>query len=137
MSWGLYTVLNKRWSEIKGFSEGYLAVPPVFLLSGVLLLVVRGYFGGIPDWSFRAVLELMYQAVFVWLIAYVLWAVAAQQGSIIWLGILSLFMPLLSTLVTSLYLRIIPGAVLWSACGAIILGAWICQRALTTKNKEI
>lgn len=136
VSWGLYTVLNKRWSELKGFSGGYLAVPPVFLLSGVLLLVIRGYLGSIPDWSFRAILELMYQAVFVWLVAYVLWAVAAQQGSIIWLGILSLFMPLLSTLFTCLYLMVMPGTVLWFACGAIILGAWMCQRAVINKNRK-
>jgi drug/metabolite transporter (DMT)-like permease len=136
VSWGLYTVINKRWSELRGFSEGYLAVPLIFLFSGVLLLTIRGFFDGVPDWSFRVFFELMYQAVFVWLIAYVLWAVAAQRGSIIWLGILSLFMPLLSTLFTCLYLMILPGVVLWFACVTIILGAWMCQRALIDKNKE-
>lgn len=130
LSWGLYTVLNKRWSEQMEFSDGFVVVPLIFLVSGAVLLTVRGYFEGNPDWTFRAFLELVYQAVFVWLIAYALWAIAAQQGNIVWLGILSLFMPVLSTLFTCLYLRVVPGVILWVACGLIVLGAWACRRAV-------
>ena len=136
VSWGLYTVLNKQWFECMSFSDGYLLVPLIFFLSGALLLIISGYSEITPAWSFRVFLEIIYQAVFVWLIAYVLWAIAAQHGSIVWLGILSLFMPLLSTLFTCLYLMVAPGIVLWLACVSIIFGAWICERAVFDHQQQ-
>lgn len=131
ISWGLYSVLNKYWNERHDLSNGHLIVAPVFLVSGLILLALTPFYNESPVWSARAVGELLYLSIFPWLIAYHFWALATQGGRIVFLGVSSMFLPLMSTVVSCLYLSVVPGPLLWGACGLTIAGAALCMRSVS------
>lgn len=131
ISWGLYSVLNKFWNERHDLSSGHLIVAPVFLVSGFILLAMSPVFSETPVWSTRVIWELLYLAIFPLLIAYNFWALATQGGRIVFLGVASMFLPLMSTVVSCLYLSVLPGPLLWGACGLTIAGAALCMRSVT------
>ncbi|GAB6908456.1 putative Aromatic amino acid exporter [Desulfosarcina cetonica] len=130
ISWGLYSVLNKWWTERADLSGSHLIVPPVFLLSGIIMLAAKPFFNEAAVWSARACGELLYLALFPWLLAYVLWTAATQGGKIVFLGIVSMFLPLISTVLSCVYLKVLPGSILWLSCGLTIAGAAICLRSI-------
>ncbi|BBO83024.1 EamA family transporter [Desulfosarcina ovata] len=134
ISWGLYSVLNKQWTERSDLSDGHLIVPPVFLISGGILLAAKPFFHEVSTWSSQAFMELLYLSLFPWLMAYALWTLAAQGGKIVFLGVLSMFLPLISTVVSCFYLKVIPGSVLWVSCALTIIGAAICMRSIRDQS---
>ncbi len=130
IAWGLYSVLNKLWMEKSNISEGHLLVPPVFLLSGVLMLAAKPFFQETSVWTPYSLAALIYLSLFPWLIAYLLWAMATQKGKIVFLGIVSMFLPLSSTLVNCLYLKVAPGPAIWISCVLIMAGAAVCMKSV-------
>lgn len=134
ISWGLYSVLNKLWKEKLNIIDGQLIVAPVFLISGILMFFAKLFFKEEATWSLRALIELFYFALLPLLLAYILWTVATQRGNILFLGIISMFLPLLAMLTSCLYLQIMPGLTLWSSCCLTILGAAICTYAVKEKQ---
>ena len=131
VSWGLYSVLNKYWNERFDLSSGHLIVAPVFVISGLILFALKPFFNETTVWSVRVFWELLYLAIFPWLIAYNFWALATQGGRIVFLGVVSMFLPLMSTVVSCIYLSVVPGPLLWGACGLTIAGAALCMRSVT------
>lgn len=130
ISWGLYSVLNKYWNERYDLANGHLIVAPVFLVSGIILLALMPFFDETAVWSARVIGELIYLALFPWLVAYNFWALATQGGRIVFLGVASMFLPLMSTVVSCIYLRVVPGPLLWGACVLTIAGAALCMRSI-------
>jgi drug/metabolite transporter (DMT)-like permease len=47
---------------------------------------------------------------------------------------LSYFTPLLSTLISSAYLRVALGWNVWVACALVIAGAFVCQRSVVKRS---
>ncbi|HOA73852.1 MAG TPA: aromatic amino acid DMT transporter YddG [Phycisphaerae bacterium] len=128
MSWALYSNLARRWAGQRGVSGA-----PLFLTAtGVALAIVHAVRGGgyHLDWQLRPVLELAYLTLFPTLLAYVFWDFAMRQGNIILVSSLSFFTPLLSTLISSIYLGVPMGVDLWIASGLVIVGAFICKRSI-------
>ena len=66
-------------------------------------------------------------AVVTTLLAFMLWNYAVKNGNMVLLASLSHLTPLLSMLVTSLYLQVAPSLWLWLACGLVVAGAVICR----------
>jgi drug/metabolite transporter (DMT)-like permease len=132
VSWGLYSALSRRWGGGARPSQSRAdsgAVPIFMLLTGVVLGLARLLVPEHTHWTGRALGELAYLAVGPNL-AYMFWEQAMQKGDIILVASCSYFTPLLSTLISSLYLGVSLGWSLWGGCGLIIVGAILCNLAV-------
>ena len=123
VSWGLYSNLARYWA---GNTEGS-AVPIFLLFTGLALTMLRFLFPEVSYWTVRAVAELLYMSIFPTFLAYFFWDRAMRRGNIVLVASLSYFVPLLSIIISSLYLHVIIGPSLWIACGLVIMGAVICR----------
>jgi len=132
ISWGLYSILVRRWA---GHTEGE-AVPLFLLGTGLVLIVIRFLFPEESCWTPRVVVELLYMSVFPTFLAYTFWDRAMRKGNIILVASLSYFTPLLSIIISSLYLRVAVKANLWIACGLVIVGAVICKFSIMDKTPK-
>jgi len=132
ISWGLYSVLTRRWA---GHAEGG-AVPIFLLVTGLVLTIVRFMFPEESYWTPRVVVELLYMSIFPTFLAYTFWDRAMRKGNIILVVSLSYFTPLLSIIISSLYLQVVIKANLWIACGLVIAGAVICKFSIIDKTKK-
>ncbi len=120
VSWGLYSTLARRWAGPKTGS----AVSLFMLATGVLLLFLRLLRPEQTLWSMRALAEVLFMGLAT-IVAYVFWDIAMRKGDVVLVAACSYFIPLLSTLVSCLYLGISAGVRLWFGCGFIIVGSLI------------
>lgn len=130
VSWAFYSVLSRRW----GGDGNNQAVPVFMLVTGIVLAVATRFTAEQPQWSTRSVLELVYAATGPNL-AYVFWERAMQRGDVVLVASCSYLTPLLSTVITSIYLGIAPGAKLWAGCVMIILGAVVCKLSVAETRR--
>ena len=121
--WALYSVLSRRWA---GGAEGG-GVPLFTLAAGLVLLALRPAFHETSCWSLQAAGELAFMAVFPVMIAYAFWDRAMRLGNVTFVAAASYLTPLLSTVLSVLYLRVDLGWNLWLACGLIVAGAVLAQ----------
>ena len=133
ISWGLYSNLVRRWA---GHTEGG-AVPLFLLVTGLVLTIIRFIFPEESYWTARVVVVLLYMSVFPTFLAYFFWDRAMRKGNIILVASLSYFTPLLSIIISSLYLQVAVKANLWIACGLVIVGAVICRFSIIDKTEKI
>ncbi len=124
--WSLYSNLSRRWAA---HAEGG-AVPLFSLGAGVVLLALRPWFPEPSHWSPRAVAELLFMALLPSLLAYSMWDRAVRRGNVTLVAALSYAIPVLSTIVSCLYLRVSVGWNVWAASALIVAGAVICQRSI-------
>lgn len=123
ISWGFYSNLSRRWA---GCTES--GAVPIFLLStGLILTIVRVFFPEEPRLASHMALELLYTAIFPTLLAYIFWDTAMRKGRIILVAALSYFIPVLSTVISCLILKVVVGLHVWIACILVITGAVICR----------
>jgi drug/metabolite transporter (DMT)-like permease len=125
LSWALYSTLSRRWAS----QAAGQAVPLFMLCTGLLLGAARLLAPEQTRWTARAGAELAYMAIGSNL-AYAFWERAMRRGDIVLVAAASLFAPLLSTLVSTLYLGARPGPRLWIGCALVIAGAAICKRSV-------
>lgn len=129
-SWGLYSNLVRYWA---GNVNG--GAVPLFLLStGLVLTGISFVFPEKSCWTARAVIELMYMSIFPTFLAYFFWDMAMRKGNIILIASLSYFVPLLSIIISSLYLQININPSMWIACGLVISGAIICKFSISNES---
>ncbi|MGB6369763.1 MAG: aromatic amino acid DMT transporter YddG [Atribacterota bacterium] len=133
ISWGLYSNLVRRWA---GHTEGG-AVPLFLLITGLVLTTIRFMFPEESCWTARVVAELLYMSIFPTFLAYFFWDRAMRKGKIILVASLSYFTPLLSVIISSLYLQVVIKPTLWIACGLVIAGAVICKFSIIDKTEKI
>jgi len=126
IAWALFNNFSRKWG---GETDGG-AIPFFLLASGLALLALRSWTTETPHWTPRVTIELAYMIVFPTLLAYVFWDIGMRKGKIVLLASLSYLIPLLSTLISCAYLRVIPGPALWLACAMVITGAAICKRSV-------
>ena len=132
VSWGLYSNLVRRWA---GHTEGG-AIPFFLLITGLILTTIRFMFPEVSSWTPRVVAELLYMSIFPTILAYFFWDRAIRKGKIILVASLSYFTPLLSIVISSLYLQVVIKPSLWIACGLVIVGAVICKFSIVDKTKK-
>jgi len=75
-------------------------------------------------------------SVFPTFLAYLFWDRAMRKGKIILVASFSYFTPLLSIIISSLYLQVVIKPSLWIACGLVIVGAVICKFSIIDKAKK-
>ncbi len=132
ISWGLYSNLARRWAS---HTESG-AVPIFLLVTGLILTLLRFVFPEESNWTPRVVVELLYMSIFPTFLAYTLWDRAMRKGKIILVASLSYFTPLLSIIISSLYLQVVVRANLWVACALVITGAVICKFSIYDINEK-
>ncbi len=121
LSWGLYSNLTRKWV---GPDQAGGAVP-FFLAATAIALFVMNFFVDEPrNWSLQVTGEVAALA-FITLMAYSLWDNAMRQGNTILLAASSYMTPLLSTIVSCVYLSVAPTPALWVGCGLLIAGSLI------------
>ncbi|MCP4545071.1 MAG: aromatic amino acid DMT transporter YddG [bacterium] len=126
VSWALYTNLTNRWVHDR--EQGGM---PLFLpATALIMLLLSCTLEESRQWSFRALTEVLFLGIATYA-AYMLWDNAARRGNIVPVIAASYLTPLLSTIVTCIYLDIMPGARLWIGCGALVLGSILSWQAIS------
>ena len=128
ISWALYSNLARRWAE----PESGGAVELFLLATGLVLLALRFVISEPTGWSFRAVGEASALAA-VTALAYALWDVAMRKGNLLLVVACSYFTPLLSTMVSCMYLKVSPSPKLWIGCLLLVSGSLITWRSVSDR----
>jgi len=126
VAWALYSNLARRWSAPGTGGAVDLFIPA----SGLALLALRLILPEPTLWTVRAGIEAVALAV-ITTVAYLLWDLAMRRGNILLVAACSYFTPLLSTLVSCLYLRVLPGNTLWMGCGLLVAGSLVTWRSVS------
>jgi drug/metabolite transporter (DMT)-like permease len=122
ISWALYSNLTRHWAAGSGGAVEFF-IPA----TGVLLLIFWFLNPEAGSWTVRAGLEAVFLGI-VTVLAYIFWDRAMRKGDIVLVAAFSYLTPLFSTILSCLYLGIIPGISLWVGCAMIIAGSilsWI------------
>lgn len=129
VSWALYSNLTNRWAG--GQNEGGVVL---FLpAAAVVLVLISVLFDEPGDWNRRALLEALFLGVVMYA-GYGLWDNAMRRGNVVIVTSGSYLTPLLSTIMSCLYLAVIPGTQLWVGCGLLIVGSLLSWRSITDAN---
>ncbi len=126
LSWAFYSNLTGKWgANIEGRPL------PVFLLAaGVVFLAIRMTVTESSVWSTRVFLELAATIAFPTILSYFFWDFAMRKGNAVLVVSTSYLTPLLSTIISCLYLRIPPKPALLLACVMVIGGAVLCRKSV-------
>ena len=125
VSWGLYSNLTRRWAG----SENTGAVPLFVMVTGLMLLFFCLLHPEEGAWNVRVVTEVALLGLSTAL-AYLFWDIAMRKGDIVLVASCSYFTPLLSTVVSCIYLQVMPGISLWVGCLLIIAGSFLSWRSI-------
>jgi drug/metabolite transporter (DMT)-like permease len=129
VSWGLYSSLTRRW----GSSEAGGAVALFILTTGLVFLLILWLAGEGRVWTWRAGLEATFMGLATAL-AYTLWDQAMRKGDMVFVAACSYFTPLLSTLLSCLYLQVAAGVSLWLGCLLIVAGSLLSWVAVSDRK---
>ena len=127
-AWSLYSNLARRWAQPGSGGAVEVFIP----LTGLLLLLVRLLRPESGAWTTKAAIEAAALGG-ITMMAYVLWDVAMREGDLPVVLACSYFTPLLSTLVSSAYLGVMPRSVLWLGCLLIVAGSLVSWRSVSAK----
>ena len=130
VSWALYSVLTSKWLD--GHAEGGVAL--FFPVTALVMLVLCCFIDEPREWNIRVVLEALFLGTAMY-VAYELWDNAMRKGSIITVAACSYMTPLLSTIVSCVYLSVRPAAALWVGCIILILGSILSWYAVTGNSE--
>ena len=117
-SWALYSNLTRRWAG----AERVGAVNAFLPATGLLLLVLSLSVEKHVAWNGRALVEAACLGVLTWA-AYGFWDLAMRKGDVVLVSACAYATPLLSTLLTCLYLGVSPTGNLWIGCCLIVVGS--------------
>jgi drug/metabolite transporter (DMT)-like permease len=129
--WALYSNLTHKWAG--GQKEGAVSI---FLpVTAIILLLICCFLNEARQWNIRSVAETFFLGTATYF-AYVLWDNAMRKGSIVTVTAASYLTPLLSTIVSCLYLSVIPESRLWWGCVILILGSFLSWYSVTYTSTE-
>ena len=128
ISWALYSNLTRRWSGPESDGAVSLFIPA----TGLILLALRLLTTEPTLWSLRAVGEASGLAA-VTTLSYFLWDVSMRKGNLLLVVACSYFTPLLSTVVSCLYLGVSPSPKLWIGCLLLVSGSFMTWRSVSDR----
>jgi len=131
VAWAFYSNLARRWSEPEGGGAVELFIPA----AGLALLALRMFTTEPTGWSVRAIGEASGLALATCL-AYVLWDAAMRRGNLLVVVASSYFTPLFSTLVSCVYLKVLPSPRLWIGCLLLVCGSFITWRSVSEEPRH-
>ena len=124
--WSMYSVLTRRWAG--GREEG--AVGMFLPVPAVTLLLISCFVDEPREWSRRSGAEVLFLGVATYS-AYTLWDRAMRRGNVVMVVAGSYLTPFFSTIVSCLYLVVVPDARLWVGCGILVLGSMLSWRSVS------
>jgi drug/metabolite transporter (DMT)-like permease len=125
--WAMYSNLTHRWAA--GHREGAVAL---FLpVTGAVLLVICCFLDEPRQWSYRAVMESLVLGITTYA-AYALWDTAMRRGNMLIVAAASYLTPLFSTIVSCVYLTVVPGTRLWAGCCVLVLGSLLSWHSVSS-----
>jgi drug/metabolite transporter (DMT)-like permease len=129
LAWALYSNLARRWSRpgSGGAAELFIAA------TGLVLLAMRFCTTELTRWNARAMLE-SFALGAITAVAYALWDGAMRRGNLLLVAACSYFTPLLSTLVSCIYLKVTPGPRLWVGCVLLVIGSLLSWRSVSGRS---
>lgn len=126
IAWALYSNLTRRWASGSGPGAAGL-----FLSATALVMLLLSLCSHEPrTWNVRAMAEVTAMGIANWA-AYGLWDKAMRGGNMSLVAAASYGTPLLSTVISCLYLGVIAGRSLWVGCVLLIGGSllsWVSIR---------
>jgi drug/metabolite transporter (DMT)-like permease len=129
--WALYSNLARRWSAPDSHGAVDLFIP----VTGAVLLVVVCLCPQRGSWTPRSLAEAGLLGV-ITALAYSLWDAAMRRGDLLLVATCSYFTPLLSTLVSCAYLKVVPGSKLWAGAALIVLGSLLSWRSVSAHQQS-
>ena len=127
-SWALYSNLTCRWeTKMDRAVDLYLPV------TGLVFWIIRWLYPEEGIWNMQCVGEACFLGG-VTALAYALWENAMRKGDVLIVAAFSYCTPLLSTLVSCVYLKVMPGPRLWIGCVLIIIGSIISWRSVSSRT---
>ena len=124
--WGLYSNLTRRW----GGADSRGAVLLFTLASGLafgLFRLLRPEAGASISGGVAAEVAFLALAT---ALAYVFWDMAMRAGDAVLVAACSYLTPFFSTVVSTLYLKVLPGLSLWLGCLLIMAGSFLSWRSI-------
>ena len=125
VSWAMYSNLTRKWAGDQ--EEG--AVVMFLPITALVFLLICCFLDEPRQWSQRSLAEVLFFGVATYG-AYTLWDNAMRKGNIVIIAASSYLTPLLSTILSCLYLTVVPGTRLWIGCGLLILGSILSWRSV-------
>jgi drug/metabolite transporter (DMT)-like permease len=118
ISWALYSNLTHRWAG--NSHEG--AVPLFVIFTGFVLLFLRFLYPENSSCSIRLIVEIVCLSLTTAL-GYVFWDISMRKGDVVLVMAFSYLTPFFSTVVSCLYLRVIPGMSFWIGVLLVTIGS--------------
>jgi drug/metabolite transporter (DMT)-like permease len=129
-AWALYSNLTRRWATHAGSGATEL-----FLAATALVMLLLSFIANTSHgWTLRAVAEVAGMGVANWL-AYSLWDNAMRRGNMSLVVAASYGTPLLSTIVSCLYLGVSAGNSLWLGCLLLIAGSFLSWMSIRVPSR--
>lgn len=128
--WAVYSNGARKYAPANGAS----GVPLFQLATGILFIIGHLAFGAKPTWSVSVIFPLVFYAVFVITLSYLLWDLAMQKGRVVFLGAISYLLPLVSTLFAGWYFKEPVGWHLLSGAVLVMLGAILSRYGVITRT---
>jgi drug/metabolite transporter (DMT)-like permease len=125
ISWGLYSNLSRRWGSASSGS----AVLLFMLGTSAAFWLIRPWHPEATAWTVRAVIEAGFLGLATAL-GYLFWDLAMRGGDLVLVAACSYLTPFFSTVVSCLYLGVLPGLDLWLGCLLIIAGSFLSWRSI-------
>lgn len=127
VAWALYSNLTRRWAGGSGPGAADL-----FLTATAVVMLLLSLIANEPRaWTPRAAAEAATLGLANWA-AYVMWDTAMRRGNMTLVAAASYGTPLLSTVISCLYLGIVASGGLWIGCLLLITGSVLSWRSVRT-----
>lgn len=128
VSWGFYSNLARKFKSV----EDVISVPLIIIVSAGFILVLQWVKGEAPQLSLSGweYMEFGYLVIFPTALAYLFWQKAMSEGNKDLVAAFSYMVPLLSTLVSGIYLDVRIGPGFLVAVLMVLLGAVLSRKSI-------
>ncbi len=131
VTWALYSNVSRRWAANAPVS----AMPLFIFLAGAVMALLQAVRPHTPmHWTLGGMGQIVFVALGPTLLGYLLWDLGVQRGRLTLLASLSNFIPLFSTLVSSVVLGVRLSPYIGLAVLLIIGGAALCDASIEDRN---
>ncbi|MDD5678366.1 MAG: EamA family transporter [Kiritimatiellae bacterium] len=127
--WAVYSNVTRKYVPPSGAS----GVALFQLVTGFLFLILGAAVGAKSTWSISMIIPLFFYIVFVTTLSYRFWDIAMQKGRLVFLGVVSYLLPLVSTLFAGWYFNEPVGWHLLAGAVLVIAGAVLSRLGITVR----
>lgn len=131
--WGLYS----NYCQLLLDNENGDAVPLFILMTGLALLVLRLFVVENSNWSTTVSLLVLVNVAFPVILAYSFWDLALRKGNTLVVVAASYFAPIVSTILTCMFLGVAFNKYIWIACISVTIGAVMCKISFDKKTPNL